>query len=392
MRRIALLMVVMLSLAACAPSDAPSPMLTSDERATPSPVPLSVQGWTTAAERITVENAPRLRPLGELRTIEPFSTLFAYTLSPDGTRLAALNYDFLTVWDLIDGTTVFSVERLSATQVYYSPDKSALYLLAPDGTLRILDARDGRQRDSLRVHPNFSGAAAYAADVGLLALGGNDGTLKVWDVMARRSLVTFGEGDSVSALALSPDGEMLLSTSANGSAALWRWRDQTSLALTTLPAQPFAAAFSDDGRYAAISAGRVVVWDTLTAATHTLDTEHSGLLLQFVRGQPYLMLDSADGLEIWNMQTLARAAVLTDLKGAVQADTSPDGALMFALVRASEGGASLWSLANLARGSVARGSLSIDTPTLFSVLWSADGFSVLVFDVRGFVTVWGVAE
>lgn len=391
MHRITLLLILALMLAACAPVDAPSPTPTSDERPTPTAVPLTVQGWTAAAEPITAQNAPRLRPLGELRTIEPFSTLFAYAISPDGTRLAALNFDFLTVWDLIDGSTMFTLERLGATQVYYAPDKSTLYLLAPDGMVRVLDAETGNQRDTFRAHPDFSGAVAYVADVGLLALGGNDGTLKVWDVVERRSLVTFGEGAAVSALALSPDGELLLSALANGNAALWRWREQTSTAVTTLPAPPFASVFSDDGRYAAISAGAVVVWDTLTGEARTLPAEHGGLLMQFVRGQPYLMIDTLDALEIWNLQTNTRAAILTDLQGAASADTSPDGALMFGLVRNSESGASLWGLANLARGSVARGSLNIDTPTLFSVVWSADGFSVLVFDVRGFVTVWGVA-
>jgi WD40 repeat protein len=392
MHRITLLLILALILAACTPTDMLPPTLTPDERPTPTAVPLTVQGWIAAAERITTQNAPRLRPLGELRTIEPFSTLFAYAISPDGTRLAALNLDFLTVWDLIDGSTVFTLERLGATQVYYAPDKSTLYLLAPDGTVRVLDAETGNQRDSFRAHPDFSGAVAYAADAGLLALGGNDGTLKVWDVVERRSLVTFGEGAVIGALALSPDGETLLSASEDGNAALWRWREQTSIAVTTIPLKPFTAVFSDDGRYAAMSAGGVVVWDTLTGEARTLPSEHGGLLMRFVHNQPYLLLDTAAALEIWNLQTNTRAAVLTDLPGAVSADTSPDGGLMFGLVRNSESGASLWSLANLARGSVARGSLSIDTPTLFSVLWSADGFSVLVFDVRGFVTVWGVAD
>lgn len=382
-------------LAACTPQADPTPdsstPMDGEERQTATPVPLTVEGWLTAAEPITPQNIMRLRPLGELHTVEPASTLFTYALSPDQTRLAALNLDVLTVWDLVNGETLFTQSHGGATAVYFSPDKTALYLLTPDGVLALLNAETGAALDELRLHPDYT-AHAYAPDEGLMAVGGSDGSIKVWDVLARRSLTTFAEGAPVAALAFSPDGETLFASDDRGALNLWQWRDQTLTATASTNAAPFDSAYSEDGRHIAINTGRLLVWDTLTGNLREIPTVAGGLMMRFVRGQPFLMLDSENGLEIWNLLTMSPAAVLTELKGAVQAATSPDGALMFALVRASEAGASVWSLSNLSSGSVARGTFAIETPTLFDVAWTQDGFLLLVFDTRGFVTLWGIAE
>src|SRR5262249_47517106 len=56
----------------------------------------------------------------------------------------------------------------------------------------------------------------------LLASGGEDATVKLWDTTAGREIMTLnGHSQNVNALAFSPDGKLLVSGSDDGSARLW---------------------------------------------------------------------------------------------------------------------------------------------------------------------------
>src|SRR5262249_3032586 len=118
------------------------------------------------------------------------STVFAYAFSPDNSRMAGLNNDLLISWDLLSGQIVFNTSRGDAQFVFYSADKTEIYTVDNTGLIAIYNADTGQSKTTMPGQTDFNGTVAYYADQGWLALGSINGSVKVWDVAARQSLVT----------------------------------------------------------------------------------------------------------------------------------------------------------------------------------------------------------
>src|SRR5262249_32898234 len=139
-----------------------------------------------------LNNVSNIGYLGRLDLPGTPSTLFNYAVSPDATRLVALSNDQVLAWNLLNGDLLFQTARGEATRVFYSSDKTEIYVADNNGTVKVLDANSGANKTSFRGSGNgiFGGTIAQYADGDLLALGSEDGTVKVWDTYARESLVT----------------------------------------------------------------------------------------------------------------------------------------------------------------------------------------------------------
>lgn len=389
------LCVLLAALTACGgqPAD-PGPNATG--RPTPTPLPVSA-AWTEPSAPVTLASVQRLRELGTLAAPEPPSTVFNAALSLDQTLLAGLNQNMLLMWSLVDGERVFSVPHLGAVHVFFSPEKDELLTLDAQARLNIISLANGATRATLNAHPQFSGATAYLPLDGLLALGGSDTTFKVWDVVERVSRVTQPTTQVVTGLAFSNDARLLAVAGENGRVQLWDWaarRATPALSIETL-APVSGLAFSPDDRYlVTASPDSAIVWSVEDGALlHRLNTGGYGDVFRFVPDSPYLLTNSGTPeLLIWDVEQ-GRVAAIVNRQGQdrVSVAVSPDGTLLY--VAELGAGAALWSLENLAQGSVGRSTRAVNTSaSLFNVMWADDSFAVLFFDTRGFVSVWGVAD
>jgi WD40 repeat protein len=184
----------------------------------------------------------------------PGASVESLTFDPDGTTLATMHYDgAVRLWDAATGRER-AARRDPASGVWgaLSPDGRAAAWPGLDQTLRVWDLPAGRLRAvlpvrasrclgwapdgrTLAVEPEFgsrevrlcdpeTGAvqvtlrrsappglgAAFSADGRRLAVGGNDGTVEVWDRRTGRPVCSWqGHPRLVCAVALSPDGTAL---------------------------------------------------------------------------------------------------------------------------------------------------------------------------------------
>jgi WD40 repeat protein len=112
-------------------------------------------------------------------------------------------------------------------------------------------------------------ALTFSPNGRLLASGGADGVIKLWDAVTGKDQGTLeGHKGEVRSLAFSPDGKTLASASTDGTARLWGVvSGKEKMSLPGHPRGVGAVAFSPDGKTLASGEfdGTVRLWDVATA-------------------------------------------------------------------------------------------------------------------------------
>lgn len=384
------LLIVALFLAACQNAAPPLPPPGTFQPSFRDQPTLPPPPWREAAEVISLQNAPRIAYLGRLDARSAPSTVFAYAFSPDGTRLAGLNNEQIIAWNLVTGELVFNTARVDAVAIYYSPDKSELYTVKTSGRISVYSADTGQFQTDMQGQRDFNGIMAYHADSGLLALGGADGQVRVWDVAARQSLVTLeAHGQPITALAFSDDGARLATAGNEGVVSIWDWRARTLI--TRFQAAASRLVFSPDGAQIAVALERQIgLWNTADGrASGTLNTLPGAALFYSPDGQYVLTANASAPMSIWDAQTAALVNTLPGVTGEVlTAAFSPNSDLLATAVLG--GLVSLWDMSTIRGQQLQRADLPVNTRQVLYADWSPDGFLLTLFEASGPVQVWGV--
>ena len=184
------------------------------------------------------------RKLSTLRSAIEHDAVTALAFSEDNTTLMSLNaFGSIIHWDIDTSKRLANKGRAvdSYETVTTSQDGSTFAVGHKNGRIRLLDAVTGRQRTSFRGHANFwkslkailgwddehpqeqkLRALAFSPDRKIIASGGEDETVQLWNIEKRSKYATFREHKEwITAIAFSADGETVASGDAGKVIKLW---------------------------------------------------------------------------------------------------------------------------------------------------------------------------
>ena len=186
-------------------------------------------------------------------------------ISPQGDSAAALvEGDALMVWDLPGGNLRYSLPKIGAISMAWSPDGQWLVLGEWDKSLRILRAADGETVGNIPAHSEQVQSVAFSPD-GTLVASSSMQSVKVWkvsDASLQRDSPSLSLGQSYSLpggwvpkVVFSPDGKYLAASSADGKVRVWQTGSEkvvAELPVPNLAGDRDVIDFSLDGSYLAI--------------------------------------------------------------------------------------------------------------------------------------------
>ncbi len=141
------------------------------------------------------------------------SARFALAFSPDGRDLASAGKSSLAVWSCESGTYKPLVEKtgLAVRCLSFSPDSRTLALGGDDGAVRLWDSSIWRERAILLEHTDAVRYVAFSPDGRRLVSSGQDRRVMLWDAIrgvAIRQLCQPGT-NPIQLAAFAPDGKTI---------------------------------------------------------------------------------------------------------------------------------------------------------------------------------------
>jgi WD40 repeat protein len=190
-------------------------------------------------------------------------------LSPDGQTLVTSSRGrTLRWWDVRHGTN--TVLETEASRVLFSPDGRTMAVFPRGETAELWDVFTRSLRTNLVIDPQANGTAAsapdnrdfaafspdsrggsaFSPDSRILAVAGQDDTIRLWDVATSKMLgACAGHKQRVFSVAFSPDGKTLATAGNDSTLKLWNVATQQELlTIRRLGGTLRGMMFSPDGR------------------------------------------------------------------------------------------------------------------------------------------------
>jgi WD40 repeat protein len=196
----------------------------------------------------------------------------AIAFSPDGQTLAAGsvagNMGAVTLWDVSTRKPRWKMAQPEPVRALAWTADGKTLIAGMGSRAVILDPATGNQRAILGRHGKWIACLSLTADGRTVATGGDDGSIKVWDVPGKKEQRTIkAHRGWVSSICLSSDGKRLLST-GDEEAQLWDLSTGKSLhRLAHSGSLVRSAVFTPDGKRMVTAGwdGKARLWDAETA-------------------------------------------------------------------------------------------------------------------------------
>ncbi len=252
---------------------------------------------------------------GEDSALQATPTVTAPIPAPQATPEITLAAPLETVPEIKMQIGHFGLVRV----LCYSADGSIMATGGRDNTVIIWDTATGKVRHTLIGHTNQITALAFRADGKFLVSGSFDHSIKVWDTASGELKVSLPQLGRITALVFAPQGNTLAAACWAESVALWDIPDipaqaQIEWTWPIVGTECESVAISSDGKTMATGTwdAKIRLWNLETKALFaTLPGHTNGVTkLAFSPDGKWLASGSGDGdgsVRIWDLATLTQA-------------------------------------------------------------------------------------
>ncbi len=236
---------------------------------------LILWGWLTAGlaaclSRPTLESTPTHQVQAAIITTVALSEPPRHLVwSPDGQELALLGTQAQTV-EPVTGQTQERFPAVGVQTLTYTPDGRLIAFSVTSSRAQLIDLRQEALLTTLTLDPGafYTHLARFAPAADRLALPDNRNNITLWEVAdgARRAVLAEHDA-SLTALAWSPDGQLIASGDQSGNVYIWDWAAGVALVSHRRGGRAVSSlTFSPQGDLVAVHHANGELWlvDTLS--------------------------------------------------------------------------------------------------------------------------------
>jgi WD40 repeat protein len=119
-----------------------------------------------------------------LKTYPQQPNIYGLAITPDGKKLVAAVKNYVRVWDIASGNQLWNKKAtsLDINAIAISPDGSQVATANKEGTIMLFDVMSGKLMKTLNAQKGWVLTVAFNPDGQYLYGGGEDKTIKIWNL------------------------------------------------------------------------------------------------------------------------------------------------------------------------------------------------------------------